>query len=294
MKYDELLNRAESRLQEAGILENASDAWILFENVFHMNRSRYFLEKTAEIGEEEQRKVLLYNKYIEERCKHKPVQYITGIWTFMGLEFEVNEHVLIPRFDTECLVEQAVRFIRQFRKNGQGKDCVRVLDLCTGSGCIAVSIKKICNDCLIDMSASDISEKALDTAKRNAGRQNVEVDFIHSDLFENIEQDSKFDVIVSNPPYIRTEDIPSLMPEVREFEPLTALDGDVDCLRFYRRIIEEGKDYLQTGGVLLFEIGCDQGAEVRLLLEERGYTEIEVMKDLAGLDRVVTARYPGI
>ncbi len=144
------------------------------------------------------------------------------------------------------------------------------------------------------MSASDISEKALDTAKRNAGRQNVEVDFIHSDLFENIEQDSKFDVIVSNPPYIRTEDIPSLMPEVREFEPLTALDGDVDGLRFYRRIIEEGKDYLQTGGVLLFEIGCDQGAEVRLLLEERGYTEIEVMKDLAGLDRVVTARYPGI
>ena len=122
----------------------------------------------------------------------------------------------------------------------------------------------------------------------------MEVDFIHSDLFENIEQDSKFDVIVSNPPYIRTEDIPSLMPEVREFEPLTALDGDVDGLRFYRRIIEEGKDYLQTGGVLLFEIGCDQGAEVRLLLEERGYTEIEVMKDLAGLDRVVTARYPGI
>ncbi|MCI8668953.1 MAG: peptide chain release factor N(5)-glutamine methyltransferase [Lachnospiraceae bacterium] len=290
MKYDELLKQGENRLQEVGILEAASDAWILFENVFQMNRSRFFMEKTAEIGEEEKQKVSLFNKYIEERCFRRPVQYITGTWTFMGLEFEVNKHVLIPRFDTECLVEQAVRIIRQLQK----KDCIRVLDLCTGSGCIAVSIKKICSDCKIDMSAADLSEKALDTAKRNADRQDVEVNVIHSDLFEKIERNSKFDIIVSNPPYIRTEDILSLMPEVRDFEPLMALDGDFDGLRFYRRIIKEGKAYIQNGGVLLFEIGCEQGAEVKLLLEEQGYTEIRIMKDLAGLDRVVTARYPGV
>lgn len=294
MKYDELLKQGESRLQEAGILEAASDAWILFENVFHMNRSGFFLEKRTEIGKEEQPKALRYDQYIEERCSHKPVQYITGVWTFMGLEFEVNEHVLIPRFDTECLVEETVRIIRQFRRNGQEQEEIRVLDLCTGSGCIAVSIKKICTDCKIDMSASDISKNALDTARRNADRQNVEVDVIHSDLFEHIGSDSKFDVIVSNPPYIRTGDILSLMPEVRDFEPLTALDGDSDGLRFYRRIIEEGKAYLKIGGALLFEIGCDQGAEVRSLLEEQGYSEIQVLKDLAGLDRVITARKSGV
>lgn len=294
MKYDELLKQGENRLQEAGIQEAASDAWILFENVFHMSRSRFFMEKTAEIGEEERKKVSLFQKYIEERRLRRPVQYITGVWTFMGLEFEVNEHVLIPRFDTECLVEEAVRIIGQLWKNGREQEEIRVLDLCTGSGCIAVSIKKICSGCKIDMSASDISEHALDTAKRNAERQNVEVDVIHSDLFEHIARNSKFDVIVSNPPYIRTGDILSLMPEVRDFEPLTALDGDSDGLQFYRRIIAEGKDYIKNGGALLFEIGCDQGAEVRSLLEDQGYTEIQVLKDLSGLDRVVTARKSGV
>lgn len=294
MKYYELLKQGESCLLEAGIPEAAVDAWILFETAFHMSHSRYFLEKTEEIGEEEKQKVFLFNQYIEERCLRKPVQYITGTWTFMGLEFEVNEHVLIPRFDTECLVEQAVYAIRNIGKNGQGKDLVHVLDMCTGSGCIAVSIKKICNDCKIDMRAADLSGKALETAKRNAEQQNTEVVFIQSDLFENIETGSKFDVIVSNPPYIKTEDISSLMPEVRAFEPLMALDGDSDGLRFYRRIIKEGRDYIQDGGFLLFEIGCDQGAEVKRMLEESGYSEIQVMKDLAGLDRVVTARYQGV
>lgn len=321
MKYYELLKQGENVLEESGISEAAVDAWILFESAFGMNQSQYFLKKMDEVPEDEARKsqIALFRKYIEERCTHRPVQYITGRWNFMGMELEVNEHVLIPRFDTECLVEKAIQVIHCIRQSKQPDTSVKVLDMCTGSGCIAISIKKLCdrkkdipNQCEYNndsklknhshkeekldfgdlyVEAADISQKALEVAMRNAGQQNVDIRFVQSDLFQNMDSGRKFDIIISNPPYIKTEEIASLMPEVRSFEPMIALDGDVDGLKFYRKIIDEGREFIQDGGFLLFEIGCHQGRAVKELLERCGYHGIEIIRDLAGLDRVVAARF---
>lgn len=320
MKYCELLKQGENELAESGIPEAVVDARILFESAFGMNQSQYFLKKMDEVPEDEQRKsqIVLFRKYIEERCTHRPVQYITGRWNFMGMELEVNENVLIPRFDTECLVEKAIQVINCIRQSKQPDTSVNVLDMCTGSGCIAISIKKLCdrkkdiqnqfeynNDSKrkkysqkreldfgdLYVEAADISQKALEVAKRNAGQQNVDIRFIQSDLFQNMDRGRKFDVIISNPPYIKTEEIGSLMPEVRFFEPMIALDGDFDGLKFYRKIIDVGRDFIRDGGYLLFEIGCHQGGAVKELLEWCGYDGIEIIRDLAGLDRVAAARF---
>lgn len=294
MKYGELLKQAENRLIKAGIEEAETDARILFEDVFGIDRSRYLFQKSEEISEDEQGKqrLQIFLKYIEQRCSRKPVQYITGKWNFMGMEVHVNENVLIPRFDTECLVEKAADVIPLLR-NQREENYLNILDMCTGSGCIAISLKKLYDDNrnLLSVTAVDLSEKALEMATQNSKYQNVEIEFIQSDLFEHIDKERKFDIIVSNPPYIKTEEITSLMPEVRSFEPMMALDGDLDGLKFYRKIIDESKNYIQTGGFILFEIGCEQGMDVRNLLEQAGYEDIEIIRDLAGLDRVVAARY---
>lgn len=293
MKYGELLKQAENRLMEAGIEEATADAWILFENVFSIDRSRYLFQKSEEISEDEQGKQRLQNflEYIEQRCSRKPVQYITGKWNFMGMEFHVNENVLIPRFDTECLIEKTANVITLLQN--QKKSHLNILDMCTGSGCIAISLKKLYDNDQnsLSVTAVDLSEEALKMAVQNSKYQDVEIEFIQSDLFEHIDRERKFDIIVSNPPYIKTEEITSLMPEVRSFEPMMALDGDLDGLKFYRKIVDESKNYIQTGGYLLFEIGCDQGMEVKNLMKQAGYEEIGIIKDLAGLDRVVAARY---
>lgn len=194
----------------------------------------------------------------------------------MGLSFAVNPHVLIPRQDTEILVEEAQKRIHA------GMDA---LDLCTGSGCIIVSLSKYAP---IHAAASDISAQALKTAKENAKRHGVTVDFIESDLFEGIT--SRYDIIVSNPPYIPTEEIKTLMPEVREFEPFLALDGKEDGLFFYRKIIREANSHLKPDGFLLLEIGCGQGKDVACLMEAEGYKEITIRKDLSGLDRIVIGK----
>lgn len=224
--------------------------------------------------EEEREK---YFRLIGQRASHIPLQQITGEQEFMGFLFQVNESVLIPRQDTEILVEEACRKIRPG---------MRVLDLCTGSGCIIISLAKLCPG--IAAEASDLSLEALAVAKQNGTRLGAQVKWYQGDLFSEIQ--GSYDVIVSNPPYIPTAQIQTLSEEVRLHEPLQALDGKEDGLYFYRKIAAQAKRYLKPEGWLLFEIGYDQAAEVGEIMRKSGYGQIQVKKDLAGLDRVVSGK----
>ena len=215
-----------------------------------------------------------YKYFVEERAKRIPLQHLTKEQEFMGLSFEVNEHVLIPRQDTEVLVETVLEDL---------EENMRVLDICTGSGCILISLLKIMRG--VKGVGVDISEEALEVARRNAQKHDTEAVFIQSDLFENVE--GTYDVIVSNPPYIKTEEIEKLEEEVKLHDPMLALDGKEDGLYFYRKIIKESRKYLKRNGKLYFEIGNTQGEEVKTLMEEEGFANVKIKKDLAGLDRVV-------
>lgn len=275
MQYREIYEEGVRVLTEAEQDEAILDARLLLEHVCHTNRNDLLVHGDREVTEAEQQ---LYLAAIDKRRRHIPLQHITGEQEFMGLTFEVNEDVLIPRQDTEVLVEEAMRYLH---------DGMDILDMCTGSGCILLSLLHYSNNCR--GVGVDISQKALNVAERNAGRLNeskpVECRFVQSDLFEKIE--GSYDLIVSNPPYIPTDVIPTLMEEVKEHEPIGALDGKGDGLFFYRRIASEAGKYLTRGGYLFFEIGYDQAQSVRQLMEEAGYKDITVVKDLAGLDRVV-------
>lgn len=266
------LDEGNKYLQDANIDEWKTDAWYLFSHVLDIDRARYFTHLNELINKNQ------YNKYInliEERSNHIPLQHIIGYTEFMGLKIKVNDHVLIPRQDTEVLVEEVL-------KVSHNKD---VLDLCTGSGCIIISLKKLAN---INKSlGSDISKDALVLARENAKLNDVDVTFIESDLFNNIE--GKFDIIVSNPPYIPSEDIEELSIEVRDYEPSGALDGKSDGLYFYRKIVEEVKSYIKPDGILFFEIGYNQADDLINILMSEGINDIEVIKDLAGHDRVIKA-----
>ena len=273
MTYAEAIRLGEKRLLSSGIAEAAWDARLLFEYARQIDRNFYYLHMNDELSEADWN---AYQDALQTRMGHVPLQYITGEQEFMGLSFAVNPHVLIPRQDTEILVEEAQKRIHA------GMDA---LDLCTGSGCIIVSLSKYAP---IHAAASDISAQALKTAKENAKRHGVTVDFIESDLFEGIT--SRYDIIVSNPPYIPTEEIKTLMPEVREFEPFLALDGKEDGLFFYRKIIREANSHLKPDGFLLLEIGCGQWKDVACLMEAVGYKEITIRKDLSGLDRIVIGK----
>ena len=277
MIYRELYEKGCSLLTEAGIEEAALDARLLLEYVCGTNRNDLLVHGERAVEQEQSE---LYLRYLAERAKRIPLQHITGIQDFMGLTFQVNEHVLIPRQDTEILVEEVLRELH---------DGMRILDMCTGSGCILISLLHYSNECV--GVGADISENALSVAKENAEKilNGAEVSFCQSDLFENIT--GKYDVIVSNPPYIRSDVIPTLMPEVKDHEPMQALDGTEDGLYFYRQIVSESKDYLVRGGKLYFEIGHDQAQQVSELMKNAGFKEIEVVKDYAGLDRVVYGTY---
>lgn len=270
----EAFRNAVESLVTAGVPDAEVDAWYLFEHVTGMNRASYFLHSTDAM-EEEQVKNL--RELVEKRAKRIPLQYITGSQEFMGYSFLVSPATLIPRQDTEVLVEEVSRV-------AEGK---RVLDLCTGTGCILLSLAKLCR--LATAVGTDISAEAVETAKKNAKCLQAEAEFYCGDLFEAVPQGMCFDIIVSNPPYIPSAVIASLMPEVKEHEPMRALDGDADGLKFYREIIKNANKYLTEQGRVFFEIGCEQGAEVSALLSENGFQNIRVIKDLAGLDRVVCA-----
>ena len=262
-------------LEHAGIPDAKLDAWYLLEYVTGISRASYFGDPKREVPKEQAES---YREVILRRAGHIPLQHITGEQEFMGYTFLVNPDVLIPRQDTETLTEEALKFTEPGMK---------VLDLCTGSGCILISLMKKCHG--LTGTGCDISEKALKTARENGRRLQVEASWIQSDLFEQISE--RFDLIVSNPPYIRTGVIEELQEEVRLHDPWIALDGKKDGLYFYRRIIAESTGYIRDNGAMMFEIGHDQAEDVVRLMEEAGYTQIRVKKDLAGLDRVVTGRY---
>ncbi|MBR5799361.1 MAG: peptide chain release factor N(5)-glutamine methyltransferase [Lachnospiraceae bacterium] len=271
MTYQELYKWGLGQLAEAGIAEADLDARLLLEEICGTNRS-YLLVHGDEPVTEEQRES--YVNYIEKRRSRIPLQHILGYQEFMGLRFKVTPDVLIPRQDTEILVEEAMKHLH---------DGMHILDMCTGSGCILLSLLRYSNDCI--GCGADISEAALFVAGENAKNLNLEADFIQSNLFENVE--GKYEIIVSNPPYIPTDVIPTLMEEVKDHEPMGALDGYDDGLYFYREIVKNAKDYLFLGGMLFFEIGCEQAEDVSGMMKEAGYQGVTVCKDLAGLDRVV-------
>ena len=272
MNYRDALKKCEQNLINAGITEAKLDAWLLMSYTAKIDRSFYYTHMDEPMPEDLEHD---FFASVDKRTEHVPLQYITGEQGFMGLTFNVNTNVLIPRQDTETLVEAALKIIRPE---------YRVLDMCTGSGCIIISIKY--NVPEVVATGSDISKQALLVAKDNAKKYGMNIDFITGNLFDNISGD--FDVIVSNPPYIPTTDILTLMPEVRDFEPIGALDGGADGLEIYRRLIAGAKDHLREGGALLLEIGYDQAADVTSLMREKGFVAVEVIKDLSGHDRVVT------
>lgn len=274
--YKEEHRRAVQLLVAAGVLEAELDAWYLLAHVTGMTRSAWYLRAEDEIPEEEAKQFL---DLVEKRSTRMPLQYIIGSQEFMGLNFLVSPSTLIPRQDTEILVEEAA-------KVSEGR---KVLDLCTGTGCIIISLAKLCK--LKHAVGTDISEEAVATAEKNAALLEADVEFFCGDLFEALKEGETFDVIVSNPPYIPTKVIEGLMPEVREFEPVTALDGAEDGLKFYREIIGQAKQYLSPGGKLFFEIGCEQSEDVTGILQAHAFSEIKVVKDYAGLNRVVCATW---
>lgn len=268
-------------LESAKVPDASIDAWLLAEHVFGVTRQKYFMKPDITAGKEESDK---YFELIDKRCSRIPLQHLTGTQEFMGFTFKVNENVLIPRQDTEVLVEKAVEFTEHLQKGKS--EPLKILDMCTGSGCIAISLAKLLKN--VRVYAVDLSEKALAMAKENAQMLEADVEFIHSDLFAKIE--GKYDIIISNPPYIRKAVIETLMEEVKNHEPIMALDGEEDGLAFYRKISEEAVDFLDENGIILYEIGHDQGESVPVILERYKFEDIAVYKDLSGNDRVVTAR----
>ena len=270
----QLLQTGRELLRQQGIADADVDAWYLLAHVFELKRADMIMKGDTLADESKSEH---YLTLIHQRCEHIPLQHITGSQEFMGLEFYVNEDVLVPRQDTEILVQEVL-------ENCENKS---VLDMCTGSGCIIISLAKLGK--LTQAIGADLSTRALTVAEENVRRHQVAVELLQSDLFSNVE--GSFDILVSNPPYIPTRDIDELMPEVRDHEPHMALDGREDGLDFYREISRSGKRHLNKGGLIFYEIGYNQGEAVKQILELEGFTDVMIKKDLSGLDRVVRARW---
>lgn len=286
MTYKDIVLSGIQELKSAGISEYELDARLLFEEAFEVDRSFLILnadtENTNADGYEK------YKDYIEKRSKRVPLQHILGYQDFMGLRFLVDGRVLIPRQDTEILVEEALKELH---------DGMSVLDICTGSGCILISLLNYSNDC--SGIGIDISEDALEVAKTNANmlltpqtQKDSDISFMKADVLSELPtelMEPKFDLVVSNPPYIESDVIEELEPEVKDFDPMLALDGGKDGLVFYRRLSEVLDKTLKKGGWFFFEIGYNQAEAVKELFSDE-YTDIEVIKDYAGLDRVIKGR----
>ncbi len=272
MTIYEAVNRAKKHLERNGVPDAGIDALLLLQFVCGIDRAQYYAHPDRELPEDSgyMEKVLL-------RGQHVPLQQITREQYFCSLKFRVTQDVLCPRQDTETLVEEALERVRP----GD-----RVLDLCTGSGCILISMMKLCPG--IEGTGLDLSSEALKVARENAAFHSVDCRFEKSDLYEKAE--GTYDMIVSNPPYIASDEIEGLMEEVRDHEPRMALDGGKDGLEFYRRILREAPEYLREGGWLLAEIGCSQARAVRSIMIDAGFTDTSVVKDLGGNDRVVLGK----
>ena len=291
MTLRQLLEEGREELEKAGVADWALDARYLLMAAFDLDLASLLVKQERQIlpGGESEEKIHRYRQMIGRRAERIPLQQILGEQEFMGFPFQVNEHVLTPRQDTETLVELVLR--------ERPDPSQSVLDLCTGSGCIALSLARLGG--YRRVWASDLSEEALKVAEENAKglleeleENKAEFRLLKSDLFEGIPKEERFDILTSNPPYIPTEVIEGLEPEVRDHEPRMALDGDEDGLKFYRILAGEAGGFLNPGGAIYLEIGWDQGAKVEELLRQAGFQEIRTVKDLAGKDRVVRAGWP--
>ncbi len=276
MMLRELLLQGKRELNQANVPDSDYDAWVLMEYALNIEKSYYFLHGNDKIELKQAEK---YLACIQKRKQRIPLQHITECAWFMGYEFYVNSNVLTPRFDTEILVEEVSKRL---------KPKMHILDVCTGSGCILLSLLAEYKDWDLKGVGVDISPEALKVAKRNNEQLEQHAEFLESDLFSNVE--GIYDIIVSNPPYIATKELEELMPEVREHEPMLALDGKEDGLYFYREILKQASHFLKEGGFLCFEIGYDQGNALKEMLSAHGYKEIQIIKDLAGLDRVAVGK----
>lgn len=273
MRMVELIRRGEKQLVDAGVPDASVDARLLFEYVSGMTRTELLLHGAEE---PEDGLVERYQELISRRSAHVPLQYLTKEGWFLGRCFYVDSRVLIPRQETELLVLSALELMET--KTGD------LLDLCTGSGCIPISLKLERPGW--NVSGLDVSEDALDVARRNARALQADVAFYQSDLFAELPE-GRYDVITSNPPYVESEEIEGLMEEVRLFEPRLALDGGADGLMFYKRILACCRERLREGGSVVFEIGCNQGTDVTELVKKAGFSQVTLVKDLSGLDRIV-------
>lgn len=285
--YKEVLEDGIRFLETAAIEEARLDAWLLLEYAADVTRAWYYAHMDDVLDKETEAR---YLSLCEKRARHIPLQHITGRAYFMGYEFLVDGRVLVPRQDTEVLVEEVLSHMKNIQSP-------RILDMCTGSGCILLSL-------LMEIPEAtgtgvDVSVDALDVAGKNRERLGLEqrADLVQSDLFaadyfqkKSGNNHMEYDMLISNPPYIRTADIKDLMEEVRFHDPVLALDGKADGLYFYKKITEQAGTYLKPGGWLMYETGCDQGEDVAEIMKKNGFIQIEVKKDLAGLDRVVKGR----
>ena len=272
MKYIEVFDKYVKLLEEKNFKDAKSDILLLIYEIFDFDFSKWTMYKYDEI--EDISKLDTLNEYVEKRLGHMPIQYILNKAYFCGLPLYVNENVLIPRFDTEVLVEEVLKISKKDKSK-------RILDICTGSGAIAIALKKLGGFERFD--ALDISDKALEVAKRNAKELNLDINFLKSDMFSSLTCENKYDIIVSNPPYIQSDVVDTLESEVKDFEPRLALDGDADGMKFYKIIAKNYENYLADNGVLALEIGYDEADDIRALFEGKN---VVIKKDLANLDRV--------
>lgn len=276
----ELLNQGVKLLKESNIETPILDAQLILAKILKVDKLFVMTNINQEVSDSIEKKFI---NDILLRTKGMPVQYIIGSQEFMGLEFKVNNCVLIPRADTEILIEQVLQSVKSDKE-------YKILDIGTGSGCISISLAKYIKDSQIY--SADISKSAIEVAGQNAKTHNVEdkIKFFVGNIFEPIGNNIKFDIIVSNPPYIPTDTIQTLDVNVKQYEPGLALDGGADGLDFYRDIISNAKNYLVSEGMIFLEIGYDQAQSVIKLLKQNDFADINIVKDLAGCDRVVKAK----
>lgn len=301
LRLKDLLAMGENQLEQANVPDYAHDARALMEFAFNLDRSQMFMKWADDIDD------VWCDNYLDivhRRALGEPLQYITGVQNFMGIDFKVNENVLIPRQDTERVVENA-RLIVESKTTKKTADPEspyiyetvaarknwKILDLCCGSGAIGISMAKLCPN-VKKVLCTDISGEALAVAKENAKAAGVEkkTEFASGDMFEALGKRAKFDMIISNPPYIESSIIPTLQREVREYEPMLALDGGEDGLDFYRTIIEQAPGFLDKKGILMLEIGYNQAEQISAMLEETdAFSKTEIVRDYGGNNRVVCA-----
>ncbi|RKW36456.1 MAG: peptide chain release factor N(5)-glutamine methyltransferase [Lachnospiraceae bacterium] len=270
MKYIEAFDKYVKLLEENGFKDAGSDILLLIYEIFDLDFSKWTMYKYETIKDISKLETL--KEYVEKRLTNMPVQYIVNKAYFCGLPLYVDENVLIPRFDTEVLVEEVLNL---------GDKNKKILDVCTGSGAIAIALKKLGKFERVD--ALDISEEALKIAKKNAKALECDINFLKSDMFSSLTSENKYDIIVSNPPYIQSHIVDSLERQVKDFEPRLALDGDIDGMKFYKIIEKNFMNFLSPGGILALEIGYDEASDIKNLFEDK---KVIIKKDLAGLDRV--------